>query len=228
MATRHVQNGTGGIVAAIVRLHYVATLEQVEQLGHSVMLGEEADATYLNVVLAHIQGRIGRPRRGAQPPQLPVLETVHAELYPAFLRGVGPEDMDADERNRLGTRARTAASTVRFFIEHGGDVRGLKLPQTKNGLRKLVQPESPAPEGETRRERTFRKAAEGVVRAASALARGDPDAARQRIEQLLDRLEALLGPETETVDVGSTTTLVGSRVTPRVSNVPAQLHRGAG
>ena len=225
----------GAIVAAIVRSNYAATGEQVEQLAYTVVSGLRAGEVYLRVVLAHMQSKLGRPRRGKQPPQEPVLDAVHAELYPHVLKGVGPAEMPDDERNSLANFARSMASTVRFFIRHGGDVRGLDVGTvTKTGLRKMVTPEGPAEPivGATRAERAFLRAAEGVKKQVAAMARGDPDTARERLETLMDELDKLLaelgGDETQPDVGGQTTTIVAGRAgIGRTPTQPAQLHRGA-
>lgn len=230
MATK--QNG-GSIIAVIAKANYAATGEQVEQLAHMVVSGMQAGEIYLRVVLAHMQSRLGRPRRGKQASQEPVLDTVHAELYPSVLKGVAPEEVPIGERNRLGTFARTMASTVRYFIRHGGDVRAVDINTvTKNGLRKSVQPKR-AIVGGTRAERAFLRATEGVTKSVAAMARGDPAGARERLETFMDELDKLLAELPEAAaepDVGAeTTTIVAGRAgAGRTSTVPAQLHRGAG
>ena len=210
----------------------VASATQVEQLAHNVVEGAQADGTYLKVVLAHMQSKLGRVRRGKQPAQEPVLDAIHEQLYPHVLKGVGPDDLPQPERFRRATFARTAASTIRYFVQNGGDVRGLDVATaTKNGLRKAVQPQTPVTEGETRTQRSFTKASEALKRSAARLARGDPDDARQRVEGLMDELQKLLddlGKEPQP-DMGATTTIVAARPggSGRTSTVPAQLHRGA-
>lgn len=230
MATRHTLTN-GAIVAAIVKANYAATGEQVEQLAHTAASGLKAGEVYLRVVLAHMQSKLGRPRRGKQAPQEPVLDVVHKELYPSVLAGVGPEEISQDERNSLATFARTMASTVRFFIRHGGDVRSVDINTvTKNGLRKAVAPERAKPTG-TRAERAFARFTEGVVKSVAAMARGDPNGARERLEGFMEELEGLLAelPEAEADVGGQTTTIVAGRGgAGRTSTVPAQLHRGAG
>lgn len=235
MATRHSTRTqvltNGAIVAAIARANYAATGEQVEQLAHLVVSGLRAGEVYLRVVLAHMQSRLGSPRRGKAAPQEPVLDAVHAELYPSVLRGVGPEEMPDEERNGLANFARTMASTVRYFIRNGGDVRGVDINTvTKNGLRKAVTPEVPAVEG-TRAERGFLRAAEDVKKRVLAMARGDPTGARERLEVFMDELDALLAtlPADEAQpDVGGqTTTITAGRGVGRTPTQPAQLHRGA-
>lgn len=240
MATRMTRTQVltnGAIVAAIARLNYAATGEQVEQLAHTVVSGLKAGEVYLRVVLAHMQSRLGRPRRGKAAPQEPVLDAVHAELYPHVLTGVGPAEMPDDERNGLANFARTMASTVRYFIRNGGDVRGVDINTvTKNGLRKAVTPEGSQPVVEgTRAERGFLRAAEGIKKAVAAMARGDPANARERLELFMDELDQLLaelGPaeaEADQPDVGGqTTTIVAGRAgVGRTPTQPAQLHRGA-
>jgi len=232
-----------GILAAIAQVNYAATGDQVEQLAFAVATGLDAGTVYLRVVLAHMQAKLGHGRRAraTNVPQEPVLDAIHEELYPHVLKGVGPEDMDRDERNSKANFARTMASTVRFFIQHGGDVRTLEVPTvTKNGLRKAVQPETTqAPEGASRAMRGFIKAREGLNKALQRLARGDPQAARDQLEQMLDEYEKLLGElgapaepaahqQTQADVGGQTTTIVAGRPGGRSAPVSApMLHRGA-
>lgn len=210
------------IIDSIVKAHYVATESQVEQLAARIALGDISDNTYLRVSLAHMQAVLGRPRRGKQPPQEPVLDAVHKKLYPAFLRGLGPEDMDPKERERRGIKARTNASTVRYFIRGGGDVRGLDLATvTKGSLRKAVAPEV-VPAG-TRAERAFGKAQAVMERTVTRMA---PETARAHIEAAIEALEALI-PEAAAVEQGRTTTIVGTTAGRRTPRENVQLHRGA-
>lgn len=232
------------IVETIVAANFMADATQVERLAGTVVEGQAADGTYLRVVLAHMQANLGKPQRGrrraapdAHAAEV-VLDGIHENLYASVLKGVGPEDLATNERNRRATFARSAASTVRYFIRNGGDVRTVEVATaTKNGLRKAVQPESEAPaEGETRTERAFRKAQDALVASAQRLlARGDPDIARERIEAAMDALEALLDavPTEEQAqpraDIGGqTTTMVAGRHIPG-RGAPAErpmLHRG--
>lgn len=239
MATRHtatrVAATNGGIIAVIARANYAATGDQVEQLAHTVVSGLRAGEVYLRVVLAHMQSRLGSPRRGKHPPQEPVLDAVHTELYPSVLRGVGPEEMPQEERNSLANFARSMASTVRYFIRNGGDVRGVDINTvTKNGLRRAVAPERQPIVGGTRAERAFLRASEGVVKSIAAMARGDPANARERLEGFMDELDKLLAELPEAAedqpDVGGqTTTIVAGRAgVGRPSAQAPQLHRGAG
>lgn len=217
------------LVETIAIAHFMANAAQVEQLAHNVAEGQSADSTYLRVALAHMQAKLGRPRRGKQPAQEPVLDSVHEALYPSVLKGVGPEDTAQVERFRKATFARSAASTIRYFIRGGGDVRGIDVAAaTKNGLRKLVQPDT-VPAG-TRAQRGFETAHAALLRALPRLARGDPEDARTRVDTLMDELEAWLqqldGPPDKAQEQhGATSTVIGRpRGTP---TQPVQLHRGA-
>lgn len=222
------------IVKTIASAHFMATAVQVERLAAQVVDGQEADGTYLRVLLAHMQSKLGRARmrRRAQDVEgmTEVLNAIHTDLYTAVLRGVGPEDLDVKERNRRATFARSAASTIRYFISKGGDVREVKVEEaTKGSLRRAVAPEpAEAPEGETRVERSFRKAQETVLEVTKRLmARGDPqDVAR--VEALIDQLEALLEGTEETTeehparDVGADTTVITGH---RLQRAPAAERR---
>lgn len=227
MAPRHVRT----VVEAIIAANYMANELQVEQLASQVVAGDEADQTYFRVIIAHMQSRLGRPRRGRPPEQEPVLDMIHQQLYPAALRGVGPEDLDKNERNRRGTKFRTAASTIRYFIQNGGDIRTVDVSTvTKTGLRRAVQAEE-APEGETRNQRAVRRGQEMMVRNIERMARTDPDMARQQLEAVLNELEDLLEKlPAAAADVEGDTTMVG-RVPAgggRASVQPTMLHQPAG
>lgn len=220
------------IIDTITKAHYAATDTQVEQLAHTLVMGEAADNVYLRVLLNRMQAQLGRPRRGKAPPQEPVLEAIHEKLYAVALRGVGPEDMPMPERHRKANRFRTNAATVRYFIQHGGDVRGLDITTvSKASLRKAVQPGTAAVEGETRAQKAFRTAEAAVLRTADRLLKSNPADAKERIEHLMDELDAWLakldGSQPAAPDHGATTTIVGARSTGRPSAQPAQLHRGA-
>lgn len=218
------------IVATIAAANYMANASQVEQLAHMVSEGLTAGEIYLRVTLAHMKSRLGSPRRGKQPPQEPVLDAIHEELYPSVLKGVGPDDMPQNERNSKANFARSAASTVRFFIRGGGDVRAVDVATvTKSGLRKAVQPQAAEGEEGTRTQRGFVTHAQALLSAAQRLARGDPEDARERVETLMDQLEKLLQElPPPAADVGgATTTIVAGRPGVGRGTQPAQLHRGA-
>lgn len=232
------------VLDAIIAAHFMADAAQVERLAALVVEGTNADGTYLKVVLKHMQAQLGKPTRRARRTGAEVeaaehvLDAIHAELYAAVMKGVGPDDLPMPERNRRATFARSAASTIRYFIRGGGDVRNVDVPTaTKAGLRKAVQPETPAPADETRDQRSFRKAQDALVKSAQRLvARGDPDAA-QRIEAAMDALEALLEalpeeqqPAQAAQDFGGQTTTIVGRIPPPGRSTPAErpmLHRGA-
>lgn len=203
-----------------------------------------ADVTYLSLLVDAMQAGMGKVRRGRYPKdaQLSVLESVHERFYAAVLRGVTTEDiaiedgLDADEqrrrsleRNRRSAFARSAKSTVVAFITGGGDVRTLD-PATvsKSALRKAVAP----PEPQDRTARTLQRAHGMLLRAVQRRARGDPDAARAEVEELMDELQKILdsiGGEPE--PPRDATTIVGMRPPDRGSQRTRVgqplLHKGA-
>lgn len=187
------------IVEVITSAHFMASEEQVGRLAYAVQEGQAADVTYLRVIMAHTRSRIGRAKKGTNVEAL--LDAVHDRFYPVVLRTVGTEEMPTAELNSRANFARSAASTVRYFIRNGGDVRSVDLATvTKSGLRKAVQPEPEEEiEGETKAERALRRLEDRYVKSLQRItARGDPDTARERIEAAIGRLEAMLAELGET------------------------------
>lgn len=189
------------IVEAISAAHFLANEEQVGRLAYAVQEGQAADVTYLRVILAHTRSQMARAKRGTSAEAL--LDKVHDRFYPVVLRTVGSEEMPTAELNSRANFARSAASTVRYFIRNGGDVRSVDLATvTKSGLRKAVAPEGEDEiEGETKAERALRRLEDRYVKSLQRItARGDPDAARERIEAAIGRLEELLAELGETAE----------------------------
>lgn len=185
----------------IASVRYVATAEQVSALARQVVEGMNADGTYLRVVIAHAQVALGNTKRAKQPAAeretaISILDDVHTELYPAVLRGVAPANESMEERNRRATFARSAVSTIRYFIRQGGDLRAVTLSEaTKGSLRRAVQPEEP--QG-TPIERAFHRARDALLRGAAKLvAKADQEVARQEIEAAISALQELIQAESE-------------------------------
>lgn len=204
------------IIQTIARAHYAATEAQVETLAHAVVLGKQGESTYLRVLVAHCQAKTGTATRRKLPTESAeaIIDEVHGKLYPAVQRGVqsnglGGDGMDQKEVNRRSTFARTSASELRGFVARGGDLRTLKVDElTRAQLRKFGVT---VPTG-TRAERSLQKSADALERAARRVARGDPDAAAERIEATIAKLQAVLdelneGPQEDT----GATTVVGAR-----------------
>jgi hypothetical protein len=214
------------IIDTIVKADYMADGRQVETLTHSVVEGIRADSTYLRILVAHVKGRLGAPKRGRPSPQEPVLDKVHSELYPFVLRGVGPEDMEQTERFRLATFARTAASTVRFFIRYGGDVRTLDVATvTKGGLRKAVQGDSE----DAGSSSPFSRARESILKQVKALASEAPEEAANEIAALIQELQEIADgieeqPEETPPPPPAPAKGKGGRVVRLVRGTPAPAH----
>lgn len=174
----------------IAKAGYVATEVQIEQLARGVQTGTLAASCYLRVVLVACQTQLGSPRRGRKnSEQGKVLDAVHKRFYPHVLRGVGPEELDALERNRRATFARTATSTIRSFIKSGGDLRALDATTASKGALRALTTPVVLVQGGTRDERTIAKARGAIERALERMAKGTPEGARSAIEVLLDALE---------------------------------------
>lgn len=176
-------------IEAIIKAKFVATETQVTQLAAIVATGVQAAGTYLRVLVVHTQSELSKRRKPKAKVQIATLDAVHARFYPCVLKGVGPDDLDAPERNRRATFARSAASTLRYFISAGGDMRALEVDNvSKAALRKVGRP---VPKG-TRTERALTRASESVISTIQRIAKSNPNAARQRVEALQAHLEELL------------------------------------
>ena len=232
----------------IAKANWVATDQQVEQLAaaqyHASAEAEGYNLTYLRVLVVRVQSKVGTKRRGrqlAQDAALAVIEQEATPLYAAVLRGITTPDIAPDdtmeptersrralERNRRSTFARSAKTTLVNYVRGGGDIRTLDPASvSKASLRAAIAP----PEPTNRTERSLERAQGAWLRALNRLARGDPDAARTRLEAMLETLQARLDALEPQADVGGqTTTVVAQQPPPRHTRtrvgVP-QLHRGA-
>lgn len=176
------------ILETILKAKFLADEKQVEALAGIVGEGINASGTYLSVVLAHAQEAVGNKRK-SRDTHLAAVDEIHERFYPAVCRGVGPPEMETDERNRRATFARTAASDLRFFIKQGGDLRALDAATVSKA--KLRAEGKEVPTG-TRTERSLTKAAQTWERAVRRLAKKDAEAARKEIIDQQAHLEALL------------------------------------
>lgn len=181
------------IVDVLTKAHYVATELQVELLARDAALGAVADGTYLRVVTVAVKSELKALKRAGRRQQLAAINRVHARFYPHVLKGVdkgaGKKKLTRDERSKRGTFARTSASTLRYFVTVGGDVRKLDpATVTKTGLRAEGEV---VPAG-TRAERSLRRHSDAMIRAARRVGQEEPDKARSRIEGAIEALQAAL------------------------------------
>lgn len=179
------------VIDTIAKAHFLATVAQVEQLASVIYTGKRGGNTYLAVVLAHLKDALPKRAKPGKRPTLKAIDKVHAELYPAVLKGIanGDDTITDKERNRRAVFARTAASTIRGFVRNGGDIRKLDpATVTKTSMRSTGKR---VPAG-TRAERAVTKAADTVERTLTALAAKDPGEAHDRIEKLQSTLEDML------------------------------------
>lgn len=215
----------------IEKANYVASEQQVEALAAahwnvSVQL-EASNSTYLRVVLVGTQAELGR-KRGRAPnvqAQVAVLEKVHERFYAAVLRGVTTPDIAKEdglepteasrralERNRRSTFARSSKTALFNFAKAGGDLRGLVAAEvTKASLRAAFAPPPPT----DRTARQLANAQGAILRAIARRARGDPAAARDMLEGVVEQLQAALEAmeKAPPPDVGQTT-VIGRRRAP--------------
>lgn len=218
------------IIDKITAAHFVATEAQVEALAAQHWKDGDSlratDGTYLKVLIAACQAKLGRPGRGRRPAaesQLTVLDAVNGLLYAAVLRGVADSSIAVDpadspaaargkalERNRRSAFARTTASTVRAFVLGGGDLRGITLADvTKGALRAAVMPAEPPDKG----GRQVSRAQSALIRAAIRLAKREPARARDLLEHAIEAMQFALDgiPTEDQPDMGATTTVAGVR-----------------
>lgn len=196
--------------------HFIVKADVVEKLAaEQYQASKQAvaiAATYLRILIAVTRQRIKRKGN-----QLDVLNEVHAELYPAILKGVHTPDLlqlteteRTRETNRRATFARSTVSTIRTYLHLGGDLKSLDIRSvTKFDLYKAFRPPEPA----DRTERTVQRAERSLVGALRRMASKDAPKAETEIERLLDELRELLETLTKPVSVISTK-LTKSRTVP--------------
>ena len=177
------------VVEAIARAKFIATDVQVESLAALVADGKKANSTYLSVLVAHTQNELSGKRKISRSTVKGLLKVVHDRFYPCVLKGVSAEGMDAKERNKKATFARTCASDLRHYIGRGGDIRKLEPGEVRK--HKLRSYGRRVPTG-TRAERSFVRAESAVLRAAKKIARDNPSKARKQIKAMQSELQTFL------------------------------------
>lgn len=196
----------------IASAHYVANDAQIEALAREQYTATAqvgvANATYLRILVAGCQAELGG-RRGRAPvrpdAQTAVLERVHERFYAAVLRGVTTEDVAPDdtldraekgrrmlERNRRSGFARSAATTLRNYVQAGGDLRALDVETTtKTALQQFVASKA-APDTDKLGARVAR-AEKTLLTALKRMAKEDPDRAAEAMEAITEHLQLALG-----------------------------------
>lgn len=195
----------------IASAHYVANDAQIEALAREQYTATAqvgvANSTYLRVLVVGCQAELGG-RRGRAPARpdahLAVLERVHERFYACVLRGVTTEDVTPDdtldraekarrmlERNRRSGFARSAATTLRNYIQAGGDLRALDVETTtKTALQQFVASKA-APDMDKIGSRVAR-AEKTLLTALKRMAKEDPDRAAEVMEAITERLQVAL------------------------------------
>lgn len=171
------------------------TEKQIEALAAERLTADQADGTYLRALIVGAQAKIGtkRGKRGA----LAALNDVATAYYAAVLRGVTTPDIAitdglgsdesqrrVHERNRRATFARSAKSTIVAWVREGGDLKALDADTvTKTELRVSVAA------SRTKPGVAVERAQAAILK---AVAHESPEAARTRLEAVMEALQAAL------------------------------------
>lgn len=191
----------------IAAMHYVADAKQVEALAHELYASQSnvrsADGTYLKILIVAVQGALDPKRRKDARVQRKALEEINEPFYAAVLRGITSVDIAPDptlekneqarraiERNRRSTFARSSKSTLAAFIMGGGDVRTLDvMTASKGALRAAVDKGRGAA---ALLALTVERSSGAILRVVSTEAATNPEAARTRLEGVIEQLQAAL------------------------------------
>lgn len=175
------------ILEALAASNFLATDSQVESLASLAADGQRAGGTYLSVLVAHVKGVLSEAKRKPGPSaQLSAIDAQQERLYPHVLKGVAPEGVEQDERNRLAIFARTAASDLRHYVKAGGDIRKLEPAEVRKHVLRSEGKEVPTG---TRAERAFSRAQTALVSTAQRIAKTDPEEALSRLRAAMGRIE---------------------------------------
>lgn len=202
------------IADKIEKAHYVIQSDHdVELLAAAHLACDDAtkrvSGQYLRILIAQCQAQFdgGKARRKITAPDREAhaafLQTVHLRLYAHIVKGVtSPDVADAtdlkpdDRRARTAIRAgrasfaRSAASTLMAYIRAGGDVRILDVTQvTKSGLRTWTRA---AMDHATPRADIVQSVAARLEKEARNLMEEDPGGGRLALEDLIERLQAIV------------------------------------
>lgn len=193
--------------------HYVATEHDVELLAAAHLACDEAtkrtDGSYLRILVQGLQAQFNGVRNRRKPSKADLdhhsefLAQLHTRFYAAVLKGITTPDcadsdiLEPDERrsraavrNARGGFARSSASTLQGFIRAGGDVRGLDvMAVTKGQLRTYARA---ATTSDNPRVDSMLSALRRIERQAVALAKDEPDEARNTVEDCMGRLQKIL------------------------------------
>lgn len=194
---------------------YLCSEAEIEQLAQLRFTHADAakrqDGTYLRILLATMQQKFGKPllkgrkRKELGDPErkdhVKYLGKLHAAFYVAVLRGVSKDVEDVEGltveesrrrmriRNSRATFARSAASTIRSYIEAGGDIRSLDVEKVTKGWLRTWIIES---QGERPSVDAIGLSLKRIEVQAAAMLTENPDLARDVIQQCIARLQHLM------------------------------------
>lgn len=164
---------------------------------------------FLKILVAHSKRALGKwnVKRATAEKALEAVEEAYGHLYAVVLEAITTPDLLPDpdisqedrskrayERNRRSTFARSAKSTLVAWINAGGRLATLNPADvTKEELRRLYAGEG-AGEGARTLEGRIAATATRLEAFVKELADEDIEEAREKVEELIGRLQALIEP----------------------------------
>lgn len=185
---------------------FIAIPADIEAITRAYLEGrvvvEGSRETFLKALVATIQAELDsapRVRTGKAPKlegdeidvHLRAMNTVYDLFYAAVIKAVKTKARDALEANKMSNFARGAKSTLKAWIQAGGDVRTLPASRvTKGSLREDMQT---APEkGAAMFKRTALRWTTRIEGVAKAYAATDKQAAIAGVEGIMSQLARML------------------------------------
>jgi hypothetical protein len=188
-----------------------ATLVQLtKEFGEGIDKADGVRGNFLKILVAHSKRALGKwnVKRATTEKALEAVDEAYGHLYAVVLEAITTPDLQPDpdvsqeertrrayERNRRSTFARSAKSTLVAWINAGGRLATLNPAEvTKEELRSAYAGEGTSASARTLESRIASTASrlEAFVK---ELAEDDLEEAREAVEELIGRLQALVEPE---------------------------------
>lgn len=191
------------VVTDIASAKYLATPEQVQRLARTHWDASETvkhgSRTYLAIMVALTQRRMKRNR--SKEDVIAVFENLAASMYQDVIAGVSEPGMERNEVNRRATFARTAASTLRSYLNANHSIAELDAETvSKSALRKVLAPPEPA----GRAARVMSRSVNSIRSVVARLAKTDRGRAMRELLQLINTLNEQLTDLEGEADVETT------------------------
>ncbi len=192
------------IIEKIVSSNYIVTIDMVEELTRQHLLAtkkrENLGSTYFSTLIATTQREIDGKEEATG---LDELKTIHKAFYGGVIRAIAATGIKgADAQKRAGF-ARSAASTIKTFIESGGDIRKVEAGKiSKEQMRAMVaefKKKESAP-NDTEPGEFVKSAIQSVVDRIRLVAKSDLIEARRELQDAIEQLAKELDEITEMED----------------------------